>query len=115
MRVMPIRYSSDVVAMTRFYRALGLQSGPVSRPGGWVELPAEGGMLAIHEASGEDAGRCELAFEVDEPLEDVAERMRAAGFEPGPVIDEGFGHSLRVQDPDGVWVQINGYDRDLYT
>jgi hypothetical protein len=115
MRVMPIRYSSDVAAMTRFYQALGLRAGSVSRPGGWIEMPAEGGTLAIHRGSGEDAGRCELAFEADEGLEDVAARLREAGFEPGPLIDEGFGHSLRVQDPDGVWVQINRYDRELYT
>jgi len=113
MRVLPIRYSSDVEAMTRFYEALGLRVGSVSRPGGWVELPADGGMLAVHR--GDDAGRCELAFETDEPLEDVAARLRAAGYEPGPVIDEGFGRSLRVRDPDGVWVQINTYERELYT
>jgi catechol 2,3-dioxygenase-like lactoylglutathione lyase family enzyme len=112
---MPIRYTTDVAAMTRFYEALGLEVGSVSRPGGWIELPAEGGMLAVHRSSGDDVGRCELAFEADEPLDDVAARLRAAGFAPGPVIDEGFGHSLRVPDPDGVWVQINRYDRDLYT
>ncbi|UOZ11888.1 VOC family protein [Amycolatopsis sp. WQ 127309] len=115
MRVLPIRYSADVEALTRFYRALGLESGPASRPGGWIELPADGGTLALHRAAAEDAGRCELAFEADEPLEDVADRLRAAGFEPGPVTDEGFGFSLRVRDPDGVWVQINRYDRELYT
>lgn len=115
MRVLPIRYSSDVPAMTRFFQALGLRLGPASRPGGWVELPADGGVLAVHRAPDAEAGRCELAFEADEPLEDVAARLRAAGFEPGPVIDEGFGRSLRVRDPDGVWVQVNRYDRDLYT
>ncbi|WP_163511573.1 VOC family protein [Fodinicola acaciae] len=115
MRVVPIRYTSDVSAMTRFYRVLGLRMGAVSRPGGWIELSADGGMLAIHRSSGEEVGRCELAFEVSESLEDVATRLREAGFEPGPVIDEGFGESLRVQDPDGVWVQLNTYDRQLYT
>ncbi|WP_329048518.1 VOC family protein [Amycolatopsis sp. NBC_01488] len=113
MRVLPIRYTSDVGAVTRFYETLGLRVGSVSRPGGWVELPADGGLLAVHR--GADAGRCELAFETDEPLEDVANRLRAAGYEAGPVIDEGFGHSLRVRDPDGVRVQINAYDRALYT
>ncbi|MEA5364443.1 VOC family protein [Amycolatopsis sp., V23-08] len=112
MRVMPIRYSSDVEAVTRFYRVLGLRAGPVSRPGSWVELPADGGVLAVHRG---DAGRCELAFETDEALEDVAARLREAGFEPGAPADEGFGYSLRVRDPDGVWVQINQYDRELYT
>ena len=115
MMVVPIRYTDDVEAMMRFYRALGLDLGARSRSGSWTELPAAGGMLAIHRADGADAGRCELAFETDEPLADVAERMRQAGFEPGPVIDEGFGESLRVRDPDGVWVQINRHDRELYT
>ncbi|WP_086824129.1 VOC family protein [Allokutzneria sp. NRRL B-24872] len=115
MRVMPIRYTRDAEALTRFYRALGLELGPVSRPGGWLELPGDGGVLAIHRSTAEDAGRCELAFAADEPLDDVAERLRAAGFAPEPPVDEAFGHSMRVQDPDGVWVQINLYDRQLYT
>lgn len=115
MRVVPIRYTTDVAAAERFYRAVGLATGARSRPGAWVELPAAGGMLALHRAAADDAGRCELAFEADEPLADVAGRLRGAGFEPGPVIDENFGQSLRVQDPDGVWVQINRHDRDLYT
>ncbi|WP_033401137.1 VOC family protein [Actinokineospora enzanensis] len=115
MRVMPIRYSSDVAASTRFYQAVGLRVGPASRPGGWVEMPADSGMLAIHRGPAEDVGRCELAFEADEPLENVVERLRVAGFEPSEIMDERFGHYLRVQDPDGVWVQINRYDRELYT
>ncbi|MFJ7213227.1 VOC family protein [Amycolatopsis sp. NPDC098790] len=113
MRVLPIRYTSDVEALQRFYTTLGLETGPTSRPGGWVELPADGGTLAVHK--GDRPGRCELAFETDEPLEDVQERLQNAGYEPGPVIDEGFGRSLRIDDPDGVPVQINAYERDLYT
>ena len=115
MRVVPIRYSADVPAVTRFYEVLGLAVGPVSRPGTWVEMPAAGGMLAIHQAAAGDEGRCELAFEANEPLEGVADRLRAAGFAPGSVVDENHGHCLRVLDPDGVWVQINAYDRELYT
>jgi hypothetical protein len=30
-------------------------------------------------------------------------------------VDENFGRSLRVADPDGVLVQINEHDRELYT
>jgi catechol 2,3-dioxygenase-like lactoylglutathione lyase family enzyme len=115
MRVVPIRYSADVATATRFYQTLGLEVGARSRPGTWVELPAASGMLAIHRAEADDAGRCELAFETDEPLAEVAGRLRRAGFQPGPVIDENFGRSLRVCDPDGVWVQINQHDRELYT
>lgn len=115
MRVMPIRYTTDVDAAIRFYRALGLDSGPVSRPGVWAELPATAGMLAIHKAGDEDTGRCELAFEADEPLTLVVQRLRDAGFEPEAIVDENFGQSVRVADPDGVWVQINANDRELYT
>jgi catechol 2,3-dioxygenase-like lactoylglutathione lyase family enzyme len=112
---MPIRYSDDIDAAVRFYRALGLELGPTSRPGAWVELPATAGLLAIHEATGAEAGACELAFEADERLDDVVIRLRQAGFEPEPIVDENFGQSVRVRDPDGVWVQINSNDRDLYT
>lgn len=115
MKVVPIRYCSDVAAATRFYRAIGLDLGSTSRPGVWVELPAASGMLAIHGASGDEVGTCELAFEADEPLEAIAARLRSAGFEPEPIMDENFGWSVRVRDPDGVWVQINLHDRELYT
>ena len=30
-------------------------------------------------------------------------------------MDESFGRSLRVRDPDGAWVQVNENDRTLYT
>jgi hypothetical protein len=72
-------------------------------------------MLAIHRADNTDAAGCELAFEADESLEGIAARLRSADFEPEPIMDEGHGWSLRVRDPDGVWVQINMLDRSLYT
>lgn len=115
MRVMPIRYCADIEVSTRFYRALGLALGDATRTGGWVELPAAAGALALHRAPAPEAGECELAFEADEPLEAVADRLRAAGFATGPVLDESFGRSMRVRDPDGVRVQVNEHDRTLYT
>ena len=114
MRVLPIRYCADIEASTRFYRALGLELGAATRPGSWVELPAAAGILALHRST-EHAGDCELAFEADEPLEDITQRLRSAGFEPDAIIDEAFGRSVRVLDPDGVWVQVNEHDRELYT
>lgn len=114
MKVMPIRYCADVAESTRFYRALGLDLGAMTRPGTWVELPGTAGVLALHQETG-NAGACELAFEADEPLEAVAARLAAAGYPPGPILDESFGRALRVQDPDGVFVQVNEHDRSLYT
>lgn len=115
MRVMPIRYRGDVAASVRFYEAIGLRTDSVSRPGGWAELAAPAGLLAVHHADGTEVGTCELAFEADEPLEDVVARLRAAGFPAEPILDENFGRSVRVRDPDGTWVQVNEYDRELYT
>lgn len=115
MKVMPIRYVRDVEASVAFYRALGLEVGSVSRPGGWAELASDAGVAAVHAADDANAGTCELAFEADEALEAVAERIRAAGFTPGDIVDESFGRSMQVVDPDGVVVQINEHDRDLYT
>lgn len=114
MRLLPIRYCADVAASTRFYRTLGLELGASTRPGGWVELPAAAGLLALHQAAA-DAGECELAFEADEPLEAVVSRLTAAGYPTEPILDESFGRSVRVRDPDGVYVQVNENDRSLYT
>ena len=114
MRVLPIRYCRDIEASIRFYRALGLELGSATRPGSWVELPAAAGILALHRAT-ENAGDCELAFEADEPLEAVLARLADAGFPAEPIVDESYGRSLRVRDPDGVCVQVNENDRTLYT
>ena len=118
MKVMPIRYVADMAAATRFYAALGLVQGDSSRSGNWTELNGSGGMLALHTARTAEQdipGRVELSFETREPLESLAERLTAAGFEPEAIVDENFGRSLRVTDPDGALVQVNEHDRDLYT
>jgi catechol 2,3-dioxygenase-like lactoylglutathione lyase family enzyme len=116
MNVMPIRYARDVDAAIRFYAALGLRVDIRSRSKHWAELASAGaGMMAIHIAGADDAGDCELAFEAQEPLEKVVARLTEAGFAPQPIVDENYGRSVRVQDPDQVWVQVNEHDRELYT
>ena len=73
-------------------------------------------MLALHRAGGPDAGRCELAFEADEPLEAVADRPSGGRLPvPEPIVDESYGRSLGVLDPDGARVQVNEHDRSLST
>src|SRR5690242_15701374 len=101
MKVMPIRYAKDVDAAIRFYEALGLRVNTQSRSRQWAELATgSDGMMAIHIAGTDDAGDCELAFESQEPLEKVVARLTAAGFAPQPIVDENYGRSVRVQDPD---------------
>ncbi|MDQ3717014.1 MAG: VOC family protein [Actinomycetota bacterium] len=114
MKVMPIRFVRDIDAATRFYEALGLRTTATQRSGGWLELTADGGILALHRAA-DEAESTELSLLASEPLEQVVGRLTRAGFEAGTILDESFGRSMRVTDPEGVSVQINEHDTDLYT
>jgi predicted enzyme related to lactoylglutathione lyase len=117
---MPIRYVRDMAAARQFYEALGLTHSFTSRPpkhGGpavWTELASAAGGLALHHVTDDSLGRVSLSFEAEEPLERVVERMRAAGFEPeGDIVDESFGRSFCIRDPEGLVVQVNENDHEL--
>ncbi len=123
MKPMPIRYVHDIDAARAFYEALGLtldvaqrppKSGP---PSHWLELAGSAGTLALHYIPPDSPARTvELAFDSDEPLEDVVQRLRTAGFEPATEIaDEAHGRSFTVRDPEGLLVQVNEHDRTLTT
>ncbi|HSZ12503.1 MAG TPA: VOC family protein [Solirubrobacteraceae bacterium] len=120
MRVRPIHFVADMSAALRFYEALGLTADVRSRAGHWIELTAAAGELALHDGSraADGAGRegMALGFVADEPLETIAQRLRAAGFPPdGDIVDQEWGRSLFVRAPDGCAVQIDEQDRELYT
>jgi catechol 2,3-dioxygenase-like lactoylglutathione lyase family enzyme len=119
-RGMPIRYVRNVAEARGFYEALGLRHDFTSRPtrrgiSVWTELLGDTGGLALHHRP-EDA-RCpdvELSFESREPLECVAGRLRSAGYELATeIVDESFGRSFTVRDPEGLLIQVNENDRDL--
>lgn len=121
MRPVSIRYVRDMDAARRFYEALGLAVDFVSRqprhgPSRWVELCGEPGVLALHHVpEGEPLTGVTLAFESEEPLEGVVKRLSAAGYEPASgIVDEAFGRSFTVRDPEGVLVQVNEHDRELH-
>lgn len=117
-RVTPIRFVADIEAARRFYAVLGLEFALASRPGNWAELTSDTGALGLHTAAtavDRTPGDVELSFTTDEDLETLAERLTAAGYPPEGIVDENFGRSLRVCDPDGVIVQIHDHDPELYT
>ena len=119
-RVRPIHFVPDVEAAVRFYEALGLTLDAQSRSGGFVELMAAGGELALHDAATADDGEGRRGFAVnfvaDEPLEAVEDRLRAAGFPPeGTIVDQAWGRCLFVRAPDGTLIQIDERDRGLWT
>lgn len=115
MRVVPVRYTTDPQRMQVFLQALGLTTTIASDSGGWIQLAGAGGGVGLHEAGADRGtpGSDELSFESDEPLEAVGGRLEAAGF-AAHIVDESFGRSLRVVDPDGVSLQINEAMTDTY-
>jgi catechol 2,3-dioxygenase-like lactoylglutathione lyase family enzyme len=120
MKVRPIHFVPDVEEARRFYETLGLAVQARARTGGWIELRADGGELAVHDAAAADdgEGRAGVLFSLvaEEPLEAVAARLRAAGFPPeGDAVDREWGRSLLVRAPDGMVVQIDEQEPELYT
>ncbi|WP_280382535.1 hypothetical protein [Nocardia wallacei] len=81
----------------------------------WAQLSAGTGAVGLHDfavSKRRPAGSTELGFATDEKLELVADRLRAQGY-AYEIVDEDFGRSLRVVDPDGVTVQIQEIDMDV--
>lgn len=119
MKVMPIRFVADVEEAERFYAALGLDADRRRRTAGWTEMAAHGGLVGLHSAEGGDpprsAGTVELALVTDEPLEEVARRLDAAGYDYEPIADEAFGRFMQLVDPDGLLVQVQEHDPSIYT
>lgn len=122
MRVMAIRYVRDVESARRFYQTLGLTlefASRTPRQGGssvWTELAGSGAgaNLALHQWDSDPAVDVQLSFQADGPLEHVVDRLRENGYEPATeIVDESFGRSFTIRDPEGLLIQINENDYDL--
>lgn len=110
MKILAIRYSADTAQMRRFYAALGLALNEETASEGWSEMHGSGGYVAVHSRYSETlpSHHVELSLEAEEPLEDVQKRLADAGFDTGEIVAEDFGRSLRIEDPEGMRLQING-------
>lgn len=110
MKVLAIRFAQDMDRVRPFYSALGLRLSESAASEDWQELDADGGILALHSATTaqSDVPRIEVCLAAEEALEDIQDRLRKAGFDPGVIRVEDFGRSLRVRDPEGLELQING-------
>ena len=111
MILMPIVYVRDMDESVAFYERLGFEVDIQSRSQNWTELNAgEGAVLALHSAEGGEAGRVELSMVAQQPLERLVE---VASLARG-IADEAFGRSIVLQDPNGLQIQVNEHDRELY-
>ena len=121
MRLMPIVYVSDMGRAIDFYSALGLTTDVTDRAAMWTEMRLGDGILALHKSDPQvrhdvRASRLELAFVARLPLELLVARLTAMGVAlERNITDEGFGRSIMIKDPDGLLIQINEHDRELYT
>lgn len=115
--VTAVRHSPDFAADRAFFARFGLTAG--AGDDGWLPLrAADGSTLGLHRPSGEpitepaadnpvgDNSVCHLGFETTEPLEDVRDRLVAAGFQASIVEQDHLRH-LGVVDPDGCQVQVH--------
>ncbi len=111
----PIRYVREMDRALAFYRALGFDvrvQGAV-----WSELRLGGAALALHQSDEVPEGpqRMGLALTARRTLEVVLAALAEAGVHPaGEIADEAFGRSVLLRDPDGMPVQINEHDPQLY-
>lgn len=103
MRLQPIVYVTDMASSLGFYGRL-LDALPAVTSEHWSTFDLDGATLALHltdEATG--AGMVELSLVADGPLEQTFERM----VDPSPIVEQPFGRSFRVSDPDGTVIQVN--------
>ena len=101
--VRPLRFSTDVPAMRAFLETLGLRSRIESERGGWVDMVAGRGMVALHDAASSSTGAkardTRLSFEADE-IDELKSRLEAAGYQEVAIWDEAYGRVLSVLGPD---------------
>jgi catechol 2,3-dioxygenase-like lactoylglutathione lyase family enzyme len=119
MLMMTIVYVSDLDRSLHFYEKLGFTLVRKQRNGHWAEMLLGDAKLGLHlldtlpETRKEQ--RVDLALESQESLEVVQERLIAAEIPLERLVsDEAFGYSLIVRDPDGLHIQINQHDPELY-
>lgn len=110
-------YVTDVPRSRAWYEALGFGLRRLNRNGGWAELEWAGLLLYLHGAdTPRPAGFALPGFEVTQPLDVLAARLRGAGIEAPDtaILDEGYGRTLDLRDPDGYVWQIVEHEPELY-
>lgn len=118
-RLQPMVHVDDMPASVAFYEALGAEVVHGSRDGDRVLLRlggAEIGLLAHPPNPEQGEGVVELSLVSEGPLEELEERVRAAGVQVArPTGDEAFGRQLQLVAPGGMLVKVNELEPELYT
>ena len=107
-------YTGDVALAAGVHDLLGAVRHSWGDRGGWVDSRFPDGTLAqVHESH---AGRADLAVALEHPdLDALRAAVRDAWDGRADLVDESYGRSLRLADPDGgddLWV--NEVQTDFY-
>ncbi|MFC3860712.1 VOC family protein [Deinococcus antarcticus] len=116
MRPYLLIHCTDTARSSVWYQALGFQFRRQGRQHTWAELEWGGLLLFLHQsAAPRPEGFAMPGFEVTEPLEAVLKRLAplTAGELPA-ILDEGFGRTATLHDPDGYAWSLNEHDPELY-
>ncbi len=99
---------TDMAAAVSFYETLGAQVVQGSKDGDRVLLRVAGGEIGLlaHPPN----------FQATVPLDQVEERLRAAGAPiTQPLQEVGFGRQLQLTSPDGLLIKIDELDPGLFS
>lgn len=109
---LPLWYSPDVAGAAGVLSRLGLSVRIASQTGDWVDFVAPGGGLVA--AHGADRPSVQVSFEYDGDVRALAGRLSARGL-TASVVDENYGLTVRVPDPDGGGdIFVNQVQTDLH-
>ncbi|MFK4089754.1 VOC family protein [Kribbella sp. NPDC020789] len=115
--VRPLRFTDRIAEMRAFLETLGLRSRLESESGGWVDMLAGQGMVALHSAAdsstGGQQGQTRLSFEAED-IDRLKESLEQAGYADVAIWDEAYGRVLRVSGPAGESLWIDERSDDLY-
>jgi hypothetical protein len=115
--VRPVRFTDNIEPMRAFLELIGLRARIESVRGGWIELVADGGMVALHSSatadSGAAQGKTSLAFEADD-LDALAQVLTDAAVPDVTIYDEAYGRVLTFTDPLGDRIAVDEQMGDLY-
>lgn len=108
--VLPLWMTPRVDAAAEILTRLGLRPRLRADSGEWADFSGSQGLAAVHRDESPDVV---LAFEAVD-LDQLADRLHRADLR-ADIVDENYGRSLRIDDPDGgEEIMVNESMRDLY-
>ncbi|RIQ36745.1 hypothetical protein [Jiangella rhizosphaerae] len=108
---LPLWYSPDVAGAAGVLDRLGLAVRIASHTGDWVDFVAPGGGFVAAHGAGRPS--VQLSFEYDGDVRALAARLTTRGL-TASVVDENYGLTVRVPDPDGGQIFVNQVQTDLH-